>query len=520
MKARLLTTTFWLAAMLQWNGFGAVDLLIKGARVVDGSGAPARSEEIAISDGKIVWMGRVNPPNAKRVIEAKGLVAAPGFIDVHTHADELPEQPKAENFLRMGVTTVVVGNCGRSELDLDRFFEQCAKAKISVNVASLIGHNSVRQRAMGGSFDREPTPEELAKMKELVGKAMDDGAVGISTGLIYLPGTFAKTEEIIELARVVSAKGGIYVSHMRDEAREIVQALEELFRIGREAKLPVHISHLKLSGRSAWGQAEQILELIEKQRSEGLDVTQDQYGYTASSTGIAQLVPEWAREGGKFSERIGNPDTKAKIIGEMKERLQVRGEKDYAYAVIASFEDKSLNGLNIPQAALKLHGKEDLETQIETILEIVGKGGASGVFHGMSEDDLRTFLGHPNTMVACDSGLRVFGEGVPHPRGYGNNARILGRYVREEKILRLEEAVRKMSSLPARTFGLKNRGQIAEGFAADLVLFDAKKILDKATFSQPHQYPEGIAYVLVNGTVAVENGEFRGGTGEVLRRSR
>jgi N-acyl-D-amino-acid deacylase len=261
------------------------------------------------------------------------------------------------------------------------------------------------------------------------------------------------------------------------------------------------------------------LELIEKQRREGLDVTQDQYGYTASSTGIAQLVPESAREGGKFPERIKDWETKAKVIREMKDRLQTRGEKDYAYAVIANFEDKSLNGLNIPQAALKLRGKDDLEAQIETILEIVGKGGASGVFHGMSEEDLRTFLRHPNTMVACDSGLRVFGEGVPHPRGYGNNARILGRYVREERILRLEEAVRKMSSLPARTFGLKNRGQIAEGFAADLVIFDDQKILDKATFSHPHQYPEGIDYVLVNGTVAVELGEFKGGMGEGLRRN-
>lgn len=497
-----------------------LDLLIANGRVIDGAGAPAAAASIGIKDGRIARIGRIEPAEAKRVIDASGLVVAPGFIDVHTHAEEILDLPEAPNFIRMGVTTLMLGNCGGSATvnvqgerrpkavsDLRETFRRAERVGVAPNIATLVGHNTVRRIAMGGSFDRPPTAEEMEKMREMVREAMEAGAFGLSTGLIYLPGTFSRTEEIIELARVAGEFGGIYASHMRDEGLEIDAALNELFRIAREARLRGHISHIKLSGKSAWNRAPGILELIESARREGLDITQDQYVYTASSTDISQLVPEWAREGGKLDARLKEAETRARIEEEMRSRLKRRGFEDYSYAVIAHFRaDTSLNGLNIVEAARK-HGSGSLDNQIALILDIVLEGGASAVFHGIGEDDLQTFLRHPNTMIAADSGVRRYGQGVPHPRGYGNNARVLHRYVNELGLLRLEEAIRRMTSLPASVFRIPERGQIQEGFWADLVVFDPKTVRDRATFTDPHQYPEGIKHVLVNGQTVVEDSE-------------
>ena len=486
------------------------DVILRHGRVVDGTGNPAFFADIAIKDGHIAAIGRVTG-TAKTELDATGLVVAPGFIDVHTHADDVAEMPRAENFVRMGVTTLVAGNCGGSHLDVAEFFRAVEKTNVALNVATLVGHNTVREKAMGGSFDRPPTAAELDIMKALVDQAMKDGAVGLSTGLIYLPGTFAKTDEIVALARVAASYDGIYTSHMRYEDNQIYEALDEVFRVAREAHMRAEVSHIKLSGPSAWGQAERVLAYIEKARAEGLDITQDQYAYTASSTGISQLIPEGAREGGKFSDRVADPDQKAKIVTEMKKNLRSKGREDYSYAVIAAYRhDPSLNGLNIVEATRAKRGSESLDDQIEMILDVQLHGGASGVFHGMSEDDLKIFMRHPNTMVACDSGIRKFGEGVPHPRGYGNNARVLARYVRELKVLRLEDAIRKMTSLPANTFHFKNRGELREGNWADIVVFDPDKIQDTATYKDPHHYPTGIPYVLVNGVVVINQGEHTG----------
>ena len=413
----------------------------------------------------------------------------------------------------------MTGNCGGSALDIDAFFRRIEAEGVSINVATLIGHNTVRSHIMGGSFMRPPTEEERSRMKDLVDQGMKAGAVGLSTGLIYLPGTFSKTEEIIELAKVASAYDGIYASHIRDEGLQISSALAEVFRIAREAGIRAQISHLKLSGKSAWGRAGQVIAAIEKARAEGLDITHDQYVYTASSTGISQLVPESAREGGKFRERLEDSAEKAKIRKEMKDRLQRRGFDDYAYAVIANYrQEKSLNGLNIAEAALKTRGAGTVDDQIELIWEIEKNGGASGVFHGMSEEDLQKFLIHPNTMFASDSGVRRFQEGVPHPRGYGNNARVLARYTRELKLLRLEEAIRRMTSLPAVTFRLRERGELREGNWADLVIFDPEKVQDTATYQETHNYPAGIHHVLVNGVFVVKAGEHTGAKpGQSLR---
>ncbi len=488
------------------------DVVIRHGRIVDGSGNPAFFADVAVKNGHIAAIGRIGK-KGRMEIDATGLIVAPGFIDVHTHADEITTQPLAENFLRMGVTTVVVGNCGSSTLDVDKYFRDIAAKKVSLNVTTLIGHNSVREKVMGGDFDRPPTVAELEQMKVLVSRAMQAGAVGLSTGLIYLPGVFSKTEEIVELAKMVKPYDGLYASHMRHEDARIFEALDEFMRVAREAQVRGEVSHLKLSGEKSWGRADEVLAYLEKVRAEGLDITQDQYAYTASSTTLRQLIPDEAFDGGdkNFLAIISDPARKKKLAEQIKTQIHARGREDFAYAVIASYaHDPSLNGLNIVEAAKKRRGASTLDDQIETIFEIQKNGGGNGVFHGMNEADLQKFMRHPNTMIACDSGLREFGKDVPHPRGYGNNARVLGRYVRELKVLRLEEAVRKMTSLPANTFQFQQRGELREGNWADITVFDPEKITDPATYNDPHHYATGIPYVLVNGVLTIDHEHHTG----------
>ncbi|MDI1335220.1 MAG: D-alanyl-D-alanine carboxypeptidase/D-alanyl-D-alanine-endopeptidase [Lacunisphaera sp.] len=505
----------WVAVLLTFVSFASAeefDLIIRHGRVVDGSGNPSFAADVAVRAGHIVRIGRVDG-TAKTEIDATGLIVAPGFIDVHTHADEVADQPLAENFLRMGVTSIVVGNCGGSALDVGKFYRDVERNQVSINVTTLIGHNTVREAAMGGSFDRAPTAEEMAKMKAIVDRAMQDGAVGLSTGLIYLPGTFAKTDEIVELAKAVTPYGGIYASHMRHEDTRIYAALDEVFRVAREAHLRAEVSHLKLSGERAWGQADKVLAYIEAARASGLDITEDQYAYTASSTTMRQLIPDDAFDGGHehFLAVLADPVKKADLVARMKKNIMTRGRQDYAYAVVASFRhDSSINGMNILEAAKKLKGSDSLDAQIEVILDLEKNGSAQGVFHGMNEEDLQKFMRHPNTMIASDSGLREFGKDVPHPRGYGNNARVLGHYVRDLKVLLLEDAIRKMTSLPAATFHFAQRGELREGNWADIAVFDSEKIGDPATYADPHHYAVGLPYVLVNGVPVIANGEHTG----------
>jgi N-acyl-D-amino-acid deacylase len=487
------------------------DLIIRHGRVLDGSGQPAIAADVAIRGDRIVSIGKVTG-QARAEIDAEGRIVAPGFIDVHTHSEDITDQPFAENFLRMGVTTIVTGNCGGSKLNIGEFFDAITKAGVAINVASLIGHNTVRGQIMGGSFARPPTAAELAQMCAAVETAMKDGAVGLSTGLLYLPGTFAKTDEIVALAKVAAAHDGIYASHMRHENEKIRDALDEVVTIAREAHIRAEVSHIKLSGPVAWGRAKEILTYLDKLRAQGLGITHDQYVYTASSTGIgSNLIDAKFREGGakRFRERLADPAEKAKMVEDMREFVQKSKRGDYSYAVVASFRaDPRLNGRNIAQAAKLLRGSDTLDDQIETILDIEARGGAQGVFHGMSEDDLKIFLAHPLTMIASDSGPRKFGEAVPHPRGYGNNARVLGRYVRELKVLTLEDAVRKMSSLPAQTFHLKNRGQLRPGYVADVVIFDPAKVSDPSKFDDPHHYAVGFSDVIVNGVPVIRDSKL------------
>lgn len=488
------------------------DVVITNGRIVDGTGNPWFRADIGIRDGRILNIGRINPEEGKTVIDAKGNILAPGFIDVHTHVESLFSLPAAENFVRMGVTTLITGNCGTSTTDVAEYLGRVKARPTTVNIATLVGHGSVRRRVMDLQ-DRPPTADELKQMEALVEKAMMDGAVGISTGLIYVPGTFAKTDEIVSLARVAARHGGLYVTHMRSEGEHVMDAVRESIQIGEQAGLPVDISHFKISSKKLWGQTPATLQLIRDARARGLPVTVDQYAYTASSTSLDARLPTWLREGGlaEAKKRLADKATRERLIKEMKEVLKRSGFKDYSFAVVASYDpDKSFNGKSIVEITRLVRGKTDVKNQIEQILTMYEAGGAGMIYHGMSEDDVQRIMREPFTMIGSDSGVRQIDESVPHPRGYGNNARILGRYVRELRVVTLEDAIRKMTSLPAQTFGFRDRGILREGFAADLVIFDDATIADQATFTRPHQYPTGISYVMVNGQLVFANGSMTG----------
>jgi N-acyl-D-amino-acid deacylase len=499
----------------------AYDLVIVNGRIVDGTGNPWFRADIALKDGRIARIGNVDPGLAAKVVDARGQIIAPGFIDVHTHVESIYKQPDAENFVRMGVTSLVTGNCGSSATDIKEFLGRIKEQPLAVNLATLVAHGSVRSKVMGLN-DRAPTPEELQKMEMLVEQGMKDGAVGISTGLIYLPGIYAKTDEIVALARVVARYNGLYATHMRNEGTEVVEAIRESIQIGEQARLPVEISHFKISARKLWGKSDVTLGLVREARQRGLAVTVDQYAYTASSTSLDIRLPDWLLDGGREEgkKRLADKQMRERAIREMKEGLKRTGFKDYDYAVVASYApNPSFNGKTIKEIAKEARGKSDLNSQIEQILEMYAAGGAGMVYHSMSEDDVKEIMREPFTMIASDSGVRRFGEGMPHPRGYGNNARVLGHYVRELRLLSLEDAVRKMTSLPAQTFNLRDRGLLREGFAADLVIFDEKLIGDRASFGQPHQYATGISFVFVNGETVFANGEMtKTRPGVALRR--
>ena len=487
------------------------DLLITNARIVDGSGNPWFRADVAIKDGRIARIGRLGSETATTTIDAHGQILAPGFIDVHTHVESIYNLPTADNFVRMGVTTLVTGNCGTSTTNVAEFLGRINQKPLAVNLATLIAHGSVRRKVMGLG-DREPTPDELKQMESLVEQGMKDGAVGLSTGLIYVPGTYAKTDEIVALARVAAKYGGLYATHMRNEGEKVADAIRESIQIGEQAGLPVEISHFKISNKKLWGQSPMTLGLVREARARGLAVTVDQYAYTASSTSLESRLPAWLRAGGleEAKKRLADKATRERAINDTKEALKRSGFKDYSFAVVASYDpDKSFNGKSIAEITKQAKKKSDVTSQIEQMLEMYEAGGAGMIYHGMGEEDVKRIMQEPFTMIASDSGVRQLSdESVPHPRGYGNNARVLGRYVRELKLIPLEDAIRKMTSLPAQTFGFRDRGLIREGFAADLVIFDENAIIDQATFDKPHQFPVGISYVIVNGVPVLEKDQM------------
>jgi N-acyl-D-amino-acid deacylase len=490
------------------------DLVLRGGRVLDGSGNPWFVADVGLREGRIAAVGRLQGAAARRVLDVSGLVVAPGFIDVHAHVEEsLLRRPTADNFVLDGVTTVITGNCGGSTVDLPGFFEGLRAAGVSLNAATLVGHNSVRREAMG-TEERDPTPEELARMEGLVDAAMRAGAMGLSTGLIYVPGTYARTPEVVALARVAARHGGLYASHIRNEGENVLAAIDEAMEIGRQAGLPVQISHFKVSNKKLWGQSARTIARVESARAAGLDVTVDQYPYTASSTALSVLLPSWALAGGAdvLRQRLADPPTRARIARDMKDTIRNRnGRKRLDYAVVAGCAwDRTREGKSVARLNQEAGGKRRLEDEIATVLEMMEKGGAQMVYHSMDERDVERILGVPWAMVASDAGVSEPGVGMPHPRGYGTNARVLGRYVREKGTVRLEEAVRKMTSLPAQRFGLGDRGLVRPGMWADLAVFDPATVADRATFEAPHAPSHGFRYVLVNGEVVAEDGRHTG----------
>ncbi|MGI8468686.1 MAG: N-acyl-D-amino-acid deacylase family protein [Pyrinomonadaceae bacterium] len=499
------------------------DLLIAGGRIVDGTGNPWFYGDVAIKDGRIVEIGRIKPERASRVIDARGKVVSPGFIDVHGHLEGgIEKMPLAENYLQMGVTSVITGNCGTSAIPLGAWFAGLEKQGISINVGSLVGHNSIRHEGMNGDFDRPPTVEELQKMRELVAQSMRDGAVGFSTGLEYVPGIYAKTDEIVALAKVSAASGGIYTTHMRDEGIAVEQAIKESLEVGEQASCPVEISHFKISAKNRWGASEKTIKLVEDARKRGQQVTVDQYLYTAGATTLDIIFPAWLFDGGaaKVKERLTNPETRARVKKDILERAAGQGFEDLSFVQISSYApDASFNGKRLDEIAALVKKDSSAEAQAELAIEIKLKGGAGVVVHKMSDADVDRIFRQPFTMVAADADVaELVGESSPHPRVFGNNARVLALYTREKKLVSLEEAVRKMTTLPAQTFGLWDRGILRPGTAADIVVFDPDTVQDKATFQNPKQFPTGFDYVIVNGQITIEKGKHTGAkAGQILR---
>jgi dihydroorotase/N-acyl-D-amino-acid deacylase len=485
------------------------DIWISGGRIVDGTGAQWYIGDIGIRGDTIAYVGPTRPATAKLRVDARGRTVTPGFIDTHSHGRRgVFEVPSAENQIRQGVTSILEGPDGSSPWPVGEYLTRFAKVPATTNFGLLVGQGTIREKVVGLQ-DRKATPEEIATMRDMVRQAMREGAFGISTGLFYLPGSFTPTEELIELARVAGEMGGVYTSHMRDEASKIVDSVKELIRIGEEGRIPAQITHHKVMSGRNWGRSTETLRLVEEARRRGVDVTIDQYPYTASSTGLAALVPKWALESGQkaFRERAAAPASRARMRQDILRNLKEdRGSGDLRNVVFASCAaDATLAGRNLRD----LTGSDDFEKAAEHVIRLQEQGGCSCIYHAISEEDVERIMRYPGTMIASDGGIPVFGQDVPHPRNYGTFARVLGRYVRERKILPLEEAIRRMTSLPASRFRIMDRGLLRPGMKADIAIFDAETVIDKSEFGKPHQYAEGFTDVLVNGTPVLLGGRMQ-----------
>lgn len=475
------------------------DIRISGGRIVDGAGNPWYIGDVGIKGDAIVYVGPPTTRTAKIVLDARGKYVTPGFIDTHSHGRRgVFEVPSAENQIRQGVTTIIEGPDGSSPLPIGEYLSRFAKVPATTNFGLLVGQGTIREKVIG-LRNRTATPQEIETMRGMMRQAMREGAFGLSTGLTYLPGTFTPTEEIIELAKVAGSMGGIYTSHMRDEASKITDSVKELIRIGEEGGLPAQITHHKVIGGKNWGASKDTIALVEAARRRGVDVTIDQYPYTASSTGLSVLIPKWALESGakSFRERASAPETRARMKREIVVNLKEdRGSGDLRNVVFAScVGDRALAGKSLRD----LTGSDDFEKAAEHVVKLQELGGCSCIYHAIGESDVVAIMKYPWTMIASDGGIPTFGVDVPHPRNYGTFARVLGRYVREKKVIELEDAIRRMTSLPAARFRIADRGLLRPGMKADVAVFDFDKVIDKSEFGNPHQYAEGFTHVLVNG---------------------
>ena len=490
------------------------DVLITNGRIVDGSGNPWYQADVGIIDERIARIGDLSDASAETVIDASGLVVSPGFIDPHTHALRgIFDVPTAESALLQGVTTLTEGNDGSSPWPIAEHYAEIEALGISPNWSVFVGQGTIRSLVIGEE-DREPSAAELQQMKDMVATAMEEGALGISTGLFYVPGSFTSTEEVIELSKVAADYGGIYISHLREEAYQLLDSVEETIEIGEQANIPVQVTHHKVIGVENFGASVESLRMVDEARARGIDITIDQYPYTASQTGITALIPQWAQEGGReqLLARIDSPETRQTIKNEVVEKiLYDRGGGDPKNVFISRNSwDPEMAGKNLAELTIEAGMEPNPENAAEVVFDIIRGGGATAVYHAIGPEDVDRIMRHPATAIGSDGPLGIFGEGSPHPRQYGSFARVLGHYSRERGLLSLEEAVKKMSSQTAVRLGIRDRGFLLEGFYADIAVFDAESIIDRATFENPHQYATGMDTVLVNGEIVVRNGQHTG----------
>ncbi len=502
------------------------DLLITGGSMIDGTGSIARRADIGIKGDRIVAVSvaPISSAEAARVIDARGRTVTPGFIDMHAHLDPLLRLPLAESALRQGVTTGLGGPDGSSPLPLAPYMDSVRALTVGINVGYLVGHNDIRRTVMGMS-DKAPTPDQLSRMKGLVASAMHDGAFGLSTGLLYLPGTYSTIDEVVALSQVVADSGGIYTSHLRKEGIGLLEGVGEALEIGRRARIPVVLTHHKAVGRTMWGKSVLTLAMVDSGRRAGTDVLIDQYPYTATHTGIGVLIPSWAMAGGnaEFEKRLAVPAMKDSIVrGIVQNILTDRGGGDLARVQFARVTwDTTLEGKTLADWAARRGMAPTPQNGATLVLEAMRNGGANAIYHVLDEGDVRRIMTSPHTMIASDGRLSKPGEGHPHPRAYGTFPRVLGEYVRVRKLMLLETAIYKMTGMPAKRLGLSDRGVLREGAFADIVILNADSVRDQATFIHPHQYPVGIETVIVNGAIAVEGAKATGiRAGRVLVRPR
>ncbi|MEX2531668.1 MAG: D-aminoacylase [Gemmatimonadota bacterium] len=500
---------------------GHYDLVLTGGIVVDGSGGERFRADVGVRGDRIARVARDEDLSDRGVIvvDAEGLLVSPGFIDHHNHVqNSIHTRPLAENFIRQGITTLLPAL--HSGAQPWPFAEYLESLEVAPNMGFFAGHSWIRRRVLGLE-DRPPTPTELEEMKAYVRQSMEEGALGLSSGLLYVPGNYAETEEVIELARVAAEYGGLYYTHMRDEARQLLESVREAIRIGAEAGIPVQIQHHKAMGVENWGRTQESLALVDSARAQGIDVTVDVYPYTAGSTGSGVLFPQWVLEGGDdaFRARVTDPEMRARVERETEEWMR----RDWTGGDLARVQFRTVrsnpeyNGRTLADLAADRGLPNTEASGVQLVIELQLAGGFSAIYHFMDIEDVKRIMQHPYAMFQTDGDLVGYGVGFPHPRSYGSFPRILGDFVRDQGVLTLEEAIHKMTAQSADRIGQGERGRIAEGMFADITVFDYANVRDKATYVDPHQFPEGIRHVLVNGVPVVLDGSITGATpGRVL----